>query len=106
MKDGFYAGRDQVVGTNPRANAFIELIETRVGTEDDTDDSGVFIEVVEEEIVAGSIRGWFSHYEAELLLKAADERDRLVIMTMAMLGLRIGKIAALRVKNSTLSSAD
>jgi integrase len=59
----------------------------------------VFNEVDEEEIVAGSIRIWFSDHEVEMLLKGADERDRLVIKTMATLGLRIGEIAALRVKD-------
>lgn len=95
----FYAVRDQVVEANPCANVFIELVETRVDTEEDTDHSGVFNEVDEEEIVAGSIRIWFSDHEVEMLLKGADERDRLVIKTMATLGLRIGELAALRVKD-------
>ena len=94
----YYAVRDQVVSINPSVGVVIEHAEVKRDSSADTDQAGVFNEIDEEEnIVAGSVRIWFSKHEVELLIKAADEPDRPAINLIATIGLRIGELAALRV---------
>jgi len=95
----FYAQRDGIVDTNPCENVYIELAEKQVDTEEDTDSAGVLNEIDDEDVAAGSIRIWFSEHEVQLLVKGASTRDKLIIRTLATLGMRIGELAALRVED-------
>ena len=93
-----YALRDQVVASNPSIGVVIEHAVVKRDGSSDTDQAGVFNEIDDEEnIVAGSIRIWFSDHEVQILIKGADERDRTLIKLLATVGVRIGELAALRV---------
>jgi integrase len=92
----FYAVRDGVLSSDPSSNVFIEIAEVNL-PKGKVDASGVVNDIDDDDPSAGPIRIWFSEDEVRLIVKAADERDRLPIKVMAMLGLRIGEMAGLRV---------